>query len=199
MTKTPTDTLAARLQRLERQSRRLKWGAVAFAVVLGAGLLMGQARPNKVAKTIEAERFVLRDRRGQKRAELLTWRGSPTLNFLDTNGAIQVSVGLAQSRRPGLEQASLRLYSADGKNAQAVLGISHGRPSFRIFSKEGNGRVELTMLNGEPTIELRDKNGKLRAVLGCVSFKLPRGTVVNRPPSSLILFNEEGKVIFGAP
>ena len=70
MTESALDTLKKRLDRLERESRRLKRATLAVIMGATAALLMGQIAPHRPVKTLEAEEFVLRDSRGQIRASL---------------------------------------------------------------------------------------------------------------------------------
>jgi hypothetical protein len=51
-----------------------------------------------------------------------------------------------------------------------------------------------------PFVEIVDEKGQSRAVLGCTSLRSTvTDSVEQRPPSSLVLFNHEGKVVFDAP
>ena len=70
MSDTTQEHLARRLDRLERENRRLKrLGALAL-IGLAALTIMGQTASAPVANTIEAERFILRDASGNARASL---------------------------------------------------------------------------------------------------------------------------------
>ena len=78
MTNNPTiETLARRLDKVERENRRLmRIGAVALAVIV-AVVLMGQATwklapPGKPGKVVGAEQFIVHDARGGVRAVLGT-------------------------------------------------------------------------------------------------------------------------------
>ena len=68
------ETLARRLDKVERENRWLKLAGVVAVAVIAAVVLMGQATPSKVAKVIEAEKFVLKDIHGKVRA--LAWANS---------------------------------------------------------------------------------------------------------------------------
>lgn len=63
------NTLAQRLDRLERESRRWRWAAAALPLGIAAVVLMGQVALRRV---VEAEKFVLRDPNGKERATLFT-------------------------------------------------------------------------------------------------------------------------------
>ena len=80
-----------RLEKLERQNRRIKW-AGATAVLMGVLSLvhcgpLGQMRRD----TIEAHRFVLLDDEGRMRGEMTA--EFPTLSFYDKAGVKLMSLG----------------------------------------------------------------------------------------------------------
>ena len=62
MTEPTPDTLTTRLERLERESRRSRRVTLVVLVGAVAVMLMGQAPPHRMPKSLEAEEFVLRDR-----------------------------------------------------------------------------------------------------------------------------------------
>jgi hypothetical protein len=71
------NTLARRLDRVERENRRMKKAGVVALVVIVAVVLMGQgikktAPPGKPGKIVGAEQFIVHDARGGVRAELGT-------------------------------------------------------------------------------------------------------------------------------
>jgi len=71
------ETLARRLDRVERENRRLKVAGVVALAVIAGGVLMGQgigktAPPGKPGKIVGAEQFIVHDARGGVRAELGT-------------------------------------------------------------------------------------------------------------------------------
>ncbi len=71
------EALARRLDRVERENRRLKRSGVVALAVIAAIVLMGQAAsklapPGKPGKIVGAEQFIVHDARGGVRAELGT-------------------------------------------------------------------------------------------------------------------------------
>ncbi len=62
--------LVDRLDRLERENRRLKRIGALVVVGIAAVVLMGQAKPSKVAKVIEAEEIIIRDKNKQMRVSI---------------------------------------------------------------------------------------------------------------------------------
>jgi hypothetical protein len=76
------DAIVARLEKLERQDRWLKRGGVLVAVRAGVILLMGsQLQPQ--SKTMQGERFSLRDGSGNELAYLGMGQNGLALRFLD--------------------------------------------------------------------------------------------------------------------
>jgi hypothetical protein len=128
--------LARRLDRLERENRRLK--RVGSAVLIGLAILalMGQATPARVQKLVEAERFVLRDTNGKLRATLSMEDGSPSLSLHDE---------------------VLRF--------RAVLGVAGGSPALELLDQAQTIRATLIALDGAPVLTLNDQAGKHRAML----------------------------------
>lgn len=97
--------LIRRLDRLERQNRTLRRiggtvGALAVAALV-APFVMG-ASP--VCKTVWAERFVLKDARGQQRGlwDAYTTNGNPSLKLYDANGQACLAIQLDDEGGPSL-------------------------------------------------------------------------------------------------
>ncbi len=90
---------------------------------------------------------------------------------------------------------------SDEKSGRATLSLyESGGPTLRLSDKKGKERVYLSLDEDKPTLRLYDKKGKLRAALGMAGIEMTRtGTIVQRPESSLVLFDKKGKVIWSAP
>jgi hypothetical protein len=103
----PLDALVNRVDRLERQNRRLKQGAVALVVM---GVAAAAAAQTTFPRTTTVERLVLADDTSQMRAvleNLATPSGAggsnnPTLTFFDRDGRAVVRLGV-NDRGPMLE------------------------------------------------------------------------------------------------
>jgi hypothetical protein len=112
MNEVAVEALVRRLERVERENRRLK--RIGFAVLAGitALVLMGQAKPDKVAEVVEAEKFVLREPSGKLRASLgVGADGVASLSLTDR--AEKPHAVLAASRDGS---AALIFYDKDGKS-----------------------------------------------------------------------------------
>jgi hypothetical protein len=136
MTDPTLDDLTTRLERLERQGRR--WKRAAFVVLLGAAavVVMGQAPPHRLPKSLEAEEFVLRDSRGQVRASLGTAQGSNStvLQFHGENGKPRTRITVASDGTSSLEVMDT------GDHVRLLLGVrDNGVP--RIWLGNETGKI----------------------------------------------------------
>ena len=136
MTEPTLDALTQRLDRLERQSRRLK--RTTLVVILGAvaAVLMGQTAPHRQPRSVDAEEFVLRDSRGQVRATLGT-----TQNATAT---------------------VLQIHGENGKPRTRVTVSSDGSSSLEVMDSGDHVRLLLGVKdNGSPRIWLGNEAGKI--------------------------------------
>lgn len=92
------ETLAQRLERLERENRWWRYGGLGSFLVLAATIMMGQVIPT--ARVVEAEKFMLKDWKGNIRAVL-----GPEM----THSPPIASAGA------GIGTYGLHLYDSDGK------------------------------------------------------------------------------------
>lgn len=143
------DALAQRLDRLERENRRLRRVGATLAVGVAAVVLMGQARTP--ARVIEAQKFVLRDESGKIHAELdLGRHGTPFLAFSDQDGKARAGLGLMPDGAP-----VLRLADRDGKVRAALDVGADGAPGLTLYDQDENPRVSLDMRpDGRPIMGL---------------------------------------------
>jgi len=131
-----------RLEKLERQNRRMKLAGLGALIIAGAILLMGQTSGPRALSEVKANSFLLVDGSGRTRA---------VLHMMEHGG-------------PGLA-----LYDENGK-ARAVLGVvSDGTPVFGLYGANGNMRATLTAFSDGSKLDLFDANGKTRAGLAVAS------------------------------
>lgn len=213
MTDLTLESLAERVNRVERQNRRLRIGVVVallliVAVAASAVSLVKARKP----KALEAERFVLRDADGKMRADLgLTKEKRPALTLYDAKGTARVSLDLAE------EGPSLVMHNAQGKKQVALTTTKH---SNSLHISDGNGRRRISLLVGTPLgrrrmeryarIHLWDTSGHQRAHLsadewasalslnhpekGWASLRVSEGQ-----DPSLELMDVKGRPLFEAP
>ncbi len=123
-----TDSLERRLIRLERQNRNLKHTVVFVVVGIAAVFMMGQAQPNKIAKKLEAENFILRSPNGAERGRLgVAPNGHPFLVLLNKNGKPSVSLG--------------KLHGHASRRIQGNVITWGGGPSKVYYDKDGKPRT----------------------------------------------------------
>jgi len=139
--------LAERVDRLEREARWWRRIAGLGGVLVVAAGLLGQTPAAAPAKTLDAERFHVRDAAGNVRALLGTTADGAT---------------------------SLLLYNATGVN-QAGLGVMpDGSASVFLANPAGRTVTELTLYrDGTPTLVFRDRNGKTRTLMGTATDGYP--------------------------
>jgi len=127
-------SLLVRVERLERQNRLLKRGAIVLLLASVSLMTMAQARP---ARIVEAQDFILVDSSGAKRAELSLDQHDASLKFFDSKGlpssfVTDGFVFLAEPGHPeagavslGMYQGKKPLVEVDGSNGfSAILGTT---------------------------------------------------------------------------
>ena len=128
-----------------------------------------------MSRIVEAEQFRLVDKKGVTHAALFLARSNlenlPVLQFYEKR-CLKAQLG----------------YNVRG---QMVLELwDNCKPSIRLGLNQ----------TGEPHLTLYDEEGTPRTALGAITLKETlTGVVKKRPPSSLMLFGEDGKVIWQAP
>jgi hypothetical protein len=192
--------IVARLERVEKENRRLKQSGIVILLGACALVLMGQAQSHRV---LEAEKFVLLDNAGRHRAELAMGgaeRNKPMLTFLDEHMGIPLA--LDGSSEPGIalhrleagemcilmadkEMVGLGLY--DAQSYRAGFSIQKGTPGMDLFDhNKPIPRLSLSDGPGGPELSFSHSNGDLEINLGEITSGAARG----RP--SLTLKDSEG-------
>ena len=175
-------------------------GGVLGATLVGSGLA-GRLWPAATAeaahaRAIAAEQFILLDRTGTKRAELVMVRGEPLLEFYGPTGKVErASIGVdlkgtARARfysSTGISQAALGV-TGEGRAGLALLDrLQHlratldvgigGEPTLRLYD-EKSARIGLDVTEaGSPGVALLDTQGKTRAALALSNDSSPSLTV----------------------
>jgi len=154
MTQANDLAIVTRLERLERQQRR--WRALAIVAALGVTTLglMGQ---RQAGRTVEAERFVLRDAEGRARAELLivdNKEQSVALRFKDADGSPRLTLGTENGA------ALVVLNEQGGKLRAGLVTLPHGAPGLNLYDSTGKPRAELSLnRDGAPALTFNDRDG----------------------------------------
>ncbi len=167
------EAVVQRLDRVERENRRLKKAGVAILAGIAGVVLMGQAKPSTVAKVVEAEKFVLRDTAGKIRGELKVDGGSTFLILNDENersrfqafvyskgGSLNLfGEGKSRATLRSSSGGSLNLHDSAGKD-RVKLFVVFDNPYLFFKDKSGKHRFTVSFTGGMPHLALRDKDGK---------------------------------------
>ena len=123
-----------RIQKAEKQIRRLRSLVFLLPLVVGAPLLLALAP--QTGDIIEATRFVVVDSEGRLRAELGMLEGVPYLTLRDTLGVPMVNLNL-------------------GNGHPALTFVTHGgAPRVHLYAEGARSALELRNPNGSRLIEL---------------------------------------------
>jgi hypothetical protein len=177
MSDQPQDVQAMvqRIDALERQNRWLIRAGLIGSLVAVAIVTMGQTR---TSRTVEAERFVLRDTVGRMRGRLVMEEEGPALRLYDSDGAPELTIGV------------------DSKSGYGPY-LLMSNVNTKLDSK---AKVELHLTTaGAPSLTLRDEAWHY-AVLGTSDLVVTRtGEQRTTSAASLKLYDKDGKIIWSAP
>lgn len=205
--------ILARIERLERQNRTLKRGALAclgiaslFVVTLG---VMGQAPRKKpspkaaaaapaelvLPKNIEAESFILKDPNGHVRAELSMDGEGPSLKLRDQNGAALVTLSLLDSATSG----PLLLLSEPQHHASLSMSALSGQGSqLSLIGDRADIQARMAVTPDGTTLDLSDTDGFATSIGNGIKAA-KSGQVKKTTAASIALFNKDRKVLWSQP
>lgn len=148
----------ARLEKLERENRRLKRIGSLAALIAVSLLSMGQAKSDRI---IEAQKFVLKDGTGRIGGELSMGRAGATLTLNAPNGSPIPAVSLIGSGVPSLHlTAGAKSIDMTASEDRVMLGL-YGEHSGRY----GGIRAGLSIVNDIPALSLYDKDQRERVTV----------------------------------
>ena len=152
-------TVEARLARLERANRWIKWGVAALVVTTGVIMLFGREE-TATFPDLEVRSLTLKDEKGLPRARLRVENGRAMLSLCD--GAGEDRLVLASERNCGLH-----LNDADGTLRSSLALSVNGDPSLVLWDSKGVGNVILqSQAGGRPLLRMQDGKRRLRAAVG---------------------------------
>src|SRR5262249_40530747 len=194
MTDAAIDALAQRIESLERQNqeleRRNRRSKRSAAIVIGivvAIVLMGQTARTT---TIEAQKFVLKDKAGKIRAVLGEGAdGEMGLIVHDGKQRPRAMIAIDDNDWPivrliddaGKERVVLDSTSGvrvDGNGPRVLLGVQNGNePTLQLINKDGWTRAALTLTstNTAPILKFLDPRGDARMWLGALGDRKAPG------------------------
>lgn len=142
----------------------------------------------ELRKVIVANEIHLVDQDGRDRWVLaLSKEGEPSVTFVNKNGWAPMAIGINRNGFPFFNMV--------------LEPHKRGGPTLTLMDSRMKDRAVLGLWeDGEPYLTLLDTNGQARATLGSTDLKDPlSGSRERRPCSSLVLFDENGKIIWSAP
>jgi len=142
----------------------------------------------ELKKVIVANEIHLVDEHGKARWVLAFSKdGEPSVTFVNKDGWAPMAMGV---NRYGFPFFNMVLQPRKG-----------GGPSIALMDGRMKNRAVLGLWeDGEPYLTLLDRSGQVRATLGSTILRDSlTGSSVRRPCSSLVLFDEDGKIIWSAP
>jgi len=144
--------LAVRLERLEKQNRRIRGIGIALLVLAAALVLMAQTPGHR---TVEANEFVLKDANGTVRGRWSVGEYGPGFALLDANDKARVVLNVLDPTGAGLI-----LSDASGKGRAGFVATVNG-PVLNLTDANGKDRVLLTADDTEDSagLLLYDKEG----------------------------------------
>ncbi len=168
--------------------------------VLSVWFLIPQAvlAQDETQNVLEAREFRLVDASGKLRARLaiddLIGSRTTGLEMFGENGEKNVIL-----RTGDYGMAFLTLANEGG--ATAELTVNRQDSQLQLSRSTRNPRVRLGLSQkGLPSLTLFDQNNNLRSILGSTELIVDGTGFTGLPaPSSLLLFDEEGKVVWSAP
>jgi hypothetical protein len=141
-----------------------------------------------LTRVIVATEIHLVDEQGKERWILkLSKDGEPAMTFINRSGWAPMALGLNKTGSPYYNMV-LEPHKRSG-------------PSFALLDSEMRSRAALGFReDGEPYLSLIDPSGQVRANLGSIDFRNPlTGRTEKRSSSSLVLFGEDGRILFSVP
>lgn len=202
MTKDTQDfqTLVRRLDRVERQNKRLRRAVTTLTVLCLAVLVIGAVQPK--SRSVEAEAFILVDENGKKRATLMTPSPGNLTSFSIYDMNEKERVSLIETS----EGSGLYLYGQNGKE-WLELDVSRKGPMLRFQdNKSEYPRISLSRLGlilngfevGEGVIMLTLQEGGGGLMLSDTS-SLRISLLMGTEPPSFVIYGADKKILYSIP
>lgn len=186
------DSLLARVEKLERQNRRMKLIGFGSLIVAGAILLMGQAQPVRPG-AITGTSFTLLDAQGRTRATLALYKGAPQLALFDADEKTRVTLKVSPDGQPGLA-----LVDAN-ENLRAGLALVANGPILALAGANEKAATLLEVSADGPQLNLSDVNG-FQANIGVMNLETPTtGETHKTSAASIVLLGKDKTVLWSAP
>ncbi|GEM_PF-2624460 len=152
-------------------------GGALSSFVLNSGVASA-ARMGGAARVVRAQRFVVVDSRGMRRAEIGTDNvtGGGVVRLFDREGRTRIVLGIAGGH------ASIALYDEKGK-VRVASSAGGGNDYVQMYDSNGVIRVGLGVQGDSSALAFSGANGLLRSVLG----------VTGDQANGLTIYDKNGK------
>lgn len=205
--------LSSRVERLEKQNRRLKQGAMLLLLAIASAGLMAQTKQKSTSPTtsqkakpktpaapaptgptaIEAQGFILKDMNGHVRAELALNGSTPSLKFKDENGSALVTLALNDT-----PAGPMLLLSDPQHQASVALSVlEHAGPQLALTGERADIQAHMGVAPDGTTLELSDKDGFTTSIGSGVVAK--NGQAKQTSAASIVLYGKQRKVLWSVP
>jgi hypothetical protein len=200
-------SLEVRIERLERQNRLFRRGALTCLLALLSVGLMGQTKHSRkaapttapagpvVPEKIEAGSFIMKDSNGKIRAELSMAGTGPTLKLLAESGAPQMTLSLNDSS----PQGPMMLFSDAQHHAGFSLSVLEGMGSqLSLVGARPDIQARMEVAPGGTSLEMSDADGFTTSIgngMQTSKGKQPKKTTA----ASVTLYGKDRKLLWSTP
>jgi hypothetical protein len=179
---TDLELISIRLARMENRFRWIKRAAILICIVIAGGVIMAQVpRPLQVPNGLDQ---------------------------LDELKQLPRDRPLSQQQALATVESEVRsqhfiLVDAKGKERASLVADGAGSVFLVMFDAGGKTRANLSVSNDGPSLTFYDPSGQARTVVGSTtlvpSHVNDNGIAEKAPPSSVVLFDRSGKLLFRQP
>jgi hypothetical protein len=175
MDKPKIDALAERIERLERENRRWRWGS-GLALIAGLVVMIGGAQRANDPKVVEAEGFIVRDKDGKERVRLgLATDGDPALFLRGKDGHNRVILQASEEDDCG----GLYLFGSGKETGLSVVldgGIRAVNSPSLVLRRDDKTVINLNVdkTGLRPWLSFQDENGILFQAPDPIAKRLER-------------------------
>ncbi|MHB8485453.1 MAG: hypothetical protein ACYDCM_06965 [Candidatus Acidiferrales bacterium] len=195
-------SLCDRVERLEKQNRRMRLFCALFVLT---PVLVIAACQSRLASTVEAQKFILRDKSGKVRVDIETsydfgQKGNPVIHLFDENGKELTTIGAGVLNISGKGESAVLLddrlqFDSDPVGTEARLDASGDSPTIMLIGKGG----EVILDSSNPSVAVTQED-KFQAVLGSTHLvTADTGRKETTSAASLVMSGKNGKILWRAP
>jgi len=198
--------LEIRIERLERQNRLFRRGALTCVIALVSVGLLGQTKhPHKagtatpaapaIPEKIEAGSFILKDSNGKIRAELSMAGTGPTFKLRDESGTPLITLSLNDSS----PQGPMMLFSDPQHHAGVSVSVLEGMGSqLSLVGARPDIQARMAVAPEGTSFEMSDANGFTTSIgngIQASKGKQPKKTTA----ASVTLYGKDRRVLWSTP